>query len=328
MPGQVNLAIGSKEKTVGWYDTPITSVAEAIRDLLENYSHIPADEVVPRIVETVSSSPVIQVSPVLIDHCTPSHSPHPRHTLTCGLTLFPYHQPQLTQPFQRDKIWDVFPWPCVGQFRFLDLSLSRQPSYPRILSLLQSGSVRLLDVGCCFAQDLRKFVRDGAPSSSLYGLEIQSEFIELGYEFFADRDSFRGRFINADLLDRSNPEVKKLEGTLGIVQLGMVLHIWDLEGQTGACERVVELLKDERGVLVVGQSVGNVEGKEFPARGRMIFKHDVETFGKMWDEVGRRTGTSWVVRARLDEGLGIDERKRNWDEPSTRRLSFEVERVA
>ncbi|KAB5550009.1 hypothetical protein GE09DRAFT_1128660 [Coniochaeta sp. 2T2.1] len=281
MPGPVNLAIGSKEKTVGWYDPPITSVSGPIRDLLENYSHIPADEVVPRIVET------------------------------------------------RDKIWDVFPWPCVGQFRFLDLSLSRQLSYPRILSLLQqSDPVRLLDVGCCFAQDLRKLVRDGAPSSSLYGLEIQSEFISLGYDFFADRETFGGRFIAADLLDRANREVKELEGTFGVVQLGMVLHIWDLEGQTRACERVVELLKDEKGVLVVGQSVGNVEGKEFPARGRMIFKHDVETFGKMWDEVGRRTGTSWVVRARLDEGLGIDERKRNWDEPSTRRLSFEVERVA
>jgi hypothetical protein len=106
-----------------------------------------------------------------------------------------------------------------------------------------------------------------------------------------------------------------------------VLHIWDLEGQTKACERVVELLKDEKGVMVVGQSVGSLVGKEQPARGRMIYKHDADTFAQMWEEVGRRTGTEWVVRARLDEGLGIDRRKREWDEPGTRRLSFEVERV-
>lgn len=182
-------------------------------------------------------------------------------------------------------------------------------------------------MGCCLAQDLRKLVRDGVPSESLFGLEIQREFIGLGYEFFSDGDSFRGTFINADLLDRENEEVKRVQGTFGVVQLGMVLHIWDLEGQTRACERVVELLKPESGVLVVGQSVGNVVGKEAPARGRMIYKHDVESFTRMWEEVGRRTGTEWVVRAKLDEGLGIDEQKRNWDEPSTRRLSFEVERV-
>jgi hypothetical protein len=121
--------------------------------------------------------------------------------------------------------------------------------------------------------------------------------------------------------------VERVKETFGFVQLGMVLHIWDLEGQTRACERVVELLRPEKGVMVVGQSVGNLVGKEFPARGRMIWKHDVESFKGMWEEVGRRTGTEWVVRAKLDEGLGIDRQKRNWDEPGTRRLSFEVERL-
>lgn len=236
-------------------------------------------------------------------------------------------QTHLTPHPQRDKIWDIFPWPCVGQFRFVDLSLTKQPSYPRLLSLLQSGTT-LLDIGCCFAQDLRKLAHDGIPSSSLYGLEIQKEFIDLAYEFFADRETFAGRFINADLLDRTNPEMKALEGMFGVVQLGMVLHIWDLEGQTRACERVVEMLRPEKGAFVVGQSVGNLVAKEFPGRpGSMIWKHDVASFEGMWEEIGRRTGTKWEVRARLDQGLGIEGGKRAWDEDSTRRLFFEVERV-
>lgn len=108
----------------------------------------------------------------------------------------------------------------------------------------------------------------------------------------------------------------------------MVLHIWDLEGQIAACERVAELLRPENGVLVVGQSVGSVKAKEFPGRGgKMIYKHDAETFAAMWEEVGRRTGTKWEVRASLDQGLGIEEQNRNWDEPTTRRLFFEVERL-
>jgi len=177
------------------------------------------------------------------------------------------------------------------------------------------------------AQDLRLLAHHGVPSSSLCGLEIQPEFVSLGYEFFGDRESFHGKFIVGDLMDRANEEAKALEGGVGIVQLGMVLHTWDLEGQIMACERVAELLRDERGVMVVGQSVGDVEGKEFSARGRMIYKHNVESFGRMWEEVGRRTRTRWAVRARLDEGLGIDGGRREWDEKSARRLGFEVERV-
>lgn len=190
------------------------------------------------------------------------------------------------------------------------------------------GRDRLLDVGCCMAQDLRKLARDGAPSSCLYGLEQQAEFVDLGYDFFGDRDSFGATFVVADLMDRADARVRALEGSFGVVQFGMVLHIWDLEGQTRACERVVELLRPEKGVMVVGQSVGDVGGTEAPGRGgKMIFKQNVETFEKMWEEVGRRTGTKWEVRARLDEGLGIDQKKREWDAPTTRRLNFEVERV-
>ncbi|KAK3319920.1 hypothetical protein B0T19DRAFT_274575 [Cercophora scortea] len=283
MSTQVPLAIGSKDRNVAWYDPPLTSVEGPIRDLLENYSHVPADEVVSRVVE------------------------------------------------MRDKLWDVHPWPCVGQFRFTALSLRTQPSYPHILSRLQSSPTteRLLDVGCCLAPDLRKLAHDGAPSSCLVGLDTQAEFITLGYDFFNDRETFKGRFIHADILDTTNEEVKNLEGGFGVVLLGMVLHIWDLEGQIRACERVVQMLRPERGVMVVGQSVGSLVATEVVVRegGKGIYKHDVESFGRMWEEVGRRTGTKWEVRARLDEGLGIAQGRRGWDEPSTRRLFFEVERV-
>lgn len=50
-----NLPIGSKDKSVGWYDPPITEVSPAVRDLLEVYAGIPAEEVIPRILEVVRS---------------------------------------------------------------------------------------------------------------------------------------------------------------------------------------------------------------------------------------------------------------------------------
>lgn len=183
----------------------------------------------------------------------------------------------------------------------------------------------MLDVGCCFAQDIRKLVHDGAPSENLWGLDKQEEFIALAHDFFRDETQFNGRFIVGDLLDRKHGELLAAQGTFGIIQLGMILHTWDRQGQLDACRRVIELLSSEPDSLIIGQSVGHLDGIESPGRGgKCIFKHNAETFREMWDELGRETGTSWYVEASLDEGLGISQKNRKWDDPRTRRLVFAV----
>lgn len=207
----------------------------------------------------------------------------------------------------------------------MDLSLHQQPSYPRILAALQ-GSATLLDIGCCIAQDLRKLVHDGARSDNLVGLEVTPGLFDIAFDFFNDHDTFQGEFINADLFDRTNTALIPMRGTFSFVHLGMVLHTWDLEAQARACARVVEFLKPEPGVLVVGQAVGHLHAQETGDK-KKIFRHNRESFQALWDDVGRQTGTSWEVRAELDEGLGIGEKARSWDDPDTRRLRFEVERL-
>lgn len=207
----------------------------------------------------------------------------------------------------------------------MDLSLHRQPSYQRILEAV-SGPETLLDIGCCIAQDLRKLVHDGARSRNLVGLEVTPGLVEVAYDFFNDHDAFEGRFINADLFDLNHPNLIALRESSSIVHLGMVLHTWDLEGQARACARVVEFLQARPGVLVVGQAVGHLHAQETGARKR-IFRHNRESFERLWDDVGRRTNTKWQVRAELDDGLGIGEKTRSWDDPDTRRIRFEVERL-
>lgn len=229
---------------------------------------------------------------------------------------------------QRDKAWEIFPYPCVGQFRFLDLSLSRTNSYSLILSRLQNGH-KLLDLGCCFAQDLRKLVYDGAPAESLIGAELKSEFLALSYNLFLDKEIFGVPLIEADVFDVDNgAPLKPLEGKLDIVQIGLFLHLFDWEDQIRACERIVALLKAEKGSLVVGQQIGSTEPGEVPkGTGGMMFKHDADSFERLWREVGEKTKSQWEVRATLDAGLGIGEKKRLWDDSKTRRLIFEVERI-
>lgn len=221
-------------------------------------------------------------------------------------------------------MWQVFPFPCVGQFRFVDLHLHRQESYQRILDIVKNGG-RFLDIGCCFAQDMRKMVLEGAPSSNMYGLELHAGFIDLAYDFFGDAATLAARFIVGDLMDRSNEELRTLEATVDVAHLGMVLHLWDLEGQIRFCERVVELMRLAPGAMVVGHSAARVEAAEwFNPVGKTMFKHNVESFAEMWDEVGRRTGTSWKASSWLTLP---PEESRHWDDRLARKLMFKVERL-
>ena len=61
---------------------------------------------------------------------------------------------------QRNRAWDIHPYPCLGQFRFLELNLSKRVDvYPRLLSMIKKGG-NFMDIGCCLGQDLRKLIFD------------------------------------------------------------------------------------------------------------------------------------------------------------------------
>ncbi|KAH8651304.1 hypothetical protein BX600DRAFT_502056 [Xylariales sp. PMI_506] len=273
--------VGSKNKSVGWFDKTLPELQPAARELLEKYSGVPADDVV-------------------------------NHVLTI-----------------RDQAWEVNAYPCIGQFRFLDLSLMRLAVYPRILEKLKAGG-KFLDVGCCLAQDIRKLVFDGVPAESLYGAEYEAPFIDVGYELFRDRDTLKAHFTQADVLD-DDPEapLNKLRESMDIVHLGMVLHVFDRDEQLAALERCLTILKPEPGVLLVGQAVGHAEGKRSPAHeGKFSYKHSDVTFRELVADIEKKTGVKLKVDAHLDHGLGVGDGKRKWDlDDKTRRLIFQVERM-
>ncbi|KAK7723900.1 hypothetical protein SLS64_000231 [Diaporthe eres] len=156
--------VGSKDKSVGWYDQTFHGIEPAARALLEEYSHIPPGEVDQYVIAMEDR-----------ESTNPTTS-------------------------KRDKAWDIFPYPCIGQFRFLNLSLSKKPSYERLLERLRDGAT-YLDVGCCIGQDIRKLVHDGAPGGSLHGAELQEGFIGLGYDFFRDRDTLGATLVQADVFN-------------------------------------------------------------------------------------------------------------------------------
>jgi hypothetical protein len=107
--------------------------------------------------------------------------------------------------------------------------------------------------------------------------------------------------------------------------------VWDWEKQLEATRRVVQLFRDQKGCLLVGRQLGNVEAME-PGTLKGKFRHDPKSFEKMWRIVGKETGTEWRVDAKLgDEDLYERAKKRggkvSFLPPGSRVLNFEVERI-
>ncbi|CAK7214774.1 hypothetical protein SCUCBS95973_002248 [Sporothrix curviconia] len=281
-PPRADLATAEK-----WFESS-TTVDGPFRELLEQYSHIPADNVVRHVVDT------------------------------------------------RNRAWDVHPYPCLGQFRFLELNLSQRGDlYQRLLhELTNKPGSRFLDIGCCLGQDLRKLIYDGAPPRSVAGAELNGAFIDLGYDMFRDRTSTAGQtvIVAANILESpsSSPSspLYPLVGKFTCIQLGMLLHLFTWEEQIVAFQNTLLLLRGQPGDRIFGQATGHLDGTPTASVGsRATFKHSAASFARLVDAVQGATSTRWrIVTAELDNGLSVFDGKRTWDDPRTRRLVFEIER--
>ena len=190
----------------------------------------------------------------------------------------------------------------MGRFRFLDFSISLHPLYPTVLARLKDSSQTLLDFGCCFAQDIRKLVADGVPSENLYGADLRLEFLDLGYELFQDKGRLKTTFLEADVFDdgEGGKELKKLDGNIDIIHTASFLHLFGWDDQVRAGSRMVRLLRPStKDALILGRQVGSVKPGEYPGRrdGVSRYRHDPESFRKLWDSIGEETGTKWRVEA-------------------------------
>lgn len=228
--------------------------------------------------------------------------------------------------------FNKYPYPCLGRFAFLELSISLSPKYPEILQRIKNGD-KYLDIGCCVGQDIRKLASDGAPSENMYGSDLQQEFMDIGYDLFLDKSTLKSTFIAADIL---NPEsgLKQLEGQIDIIHAASFFHLFDWDESVTAMKQAVRLLKAKPGSMLVGRQIGNAEaGARAGSRtNKQRYRHNQESFEKMWKQVGEETGTNWNVDARLSSedlfklGLAAGV-KADFIPPDTRWLSFTVTRV-
>lgn len=210
----------------------------------------------------------------------------------------------------RTAAFSVAPYPCIGMFQFLDLSLKSFPQvYGEILDRVTRNNHKFLDLGCCLGQEIRQLVLDGAPAANTYGSDLHEGFFSVGYDLFQDSPSAESdgtgkrrldtTFIAADVFDDQSRLVGQLAGKMDIVYTGAFFHLFTLAEQEKIAARVVQLLVPRAGSLLVGRQsgIGSAEtaGEEEDYSGP--FRHNVQSWRELWDRVGRATGTTWVVQA-------------------------------
>lgn len=200
--------------------------------------------------------------------------------------------------------------------------------------------MKLLDLGTCVGQDLRKLLFDGAPIDSLFGSDIFPAYESVGQALFKDGETFKNRFIAGDLFDPSPESVlTQTGGTWDVIVIIMFLHVFNWEDQVKACGRILDLLSTKPGSTLIGAQTATTKPGEqilFPpfvksGEHKSVFRQSRETFVQMWEGVGKDKGIPLKVWAEYEaaqpkgDGEKKDEKFFTGDEQ--RRLFFVVERA-
>ncbi|KAI1125128.1 hypothetical protein F5Y10DRAFT_13554 [Nemania abortiva] len=198
----------------------------------------------------------------------------------------------------RDEAWAVFPYGGIGSFKFIDMNPTLQdPLFQTVVRRLKApGSTEaFLDVGCCLGHVIRQLSAEGIPSERLYGADLQARFLDFGYDLFRDRDSTRATFVAGDMLQENDPGLEELRGKFDIIYASAFFHLFEREDQLKAAKRTVGFLKPHsQNALIFGCN----GGPKIPGWEKYVL--DEESWGRMWDEVGEATGTSWKTEMNVE----------------------------
>lgn len=203
-----------------------------------------------------------------------------------------------------------FPYPCLGHWGFLNLSIQKTSCYDEVLKRIKDGE-QYLDIGCCIGQDIRKLVYDGAPSENTYGSDLKGSFWDTGYDLFLDKSTLKTTFVEADVFD-DNSGLQELTGKIDIVHAASFFHLFDWDGQVAAAKRIVQLLNPSSDSLILGRQAGRLEAGSFTAdveRTKSRYWHNPESLAKLWKQVGDETKTAWKVEANFDEKVDMFRKK-------------------
>lgn len=205
---------------------------------------------------------------------------------------------------QQRRAYAMCPYPCIGLLRFLVCSLSEHPLYPDILARLAQDA-KLVDLGCCFAQDIRKLAYDGAPTGNCTAVDLEPRFFSISEDLFQDRGRLKASFAGADIFDADEKLWTVLEGRIDIVHASSLFHLFGLERQRRIACLISKIVKPAPGSLVVGlQLAAKEKGEHIPVVNDQepSFCHSPASMQAMWNDAVREIGTvaGSVLRWQVD----------------------------
>ncbi|KAJ6495320.1 hypothetical protein C8R45DRAFT_1133756 [Mycena sanguinolenta] len=206
------------------------------------------------------------------------------------------------------KATAVFDYPCIQCFEFLKIKINKlESAYAHVLDLGRNvPGALLLDIGCCFGNDLRKIASDGFPAKNMIASDLRQDFWNLGHELFRSTPkTFPVAFLAGDAFDNNflalyplldapltsaAPDPKALTSLGGLrarlsaIHSASVFHLFNEADQLLLARKLAGLLLPRSGSIIFGCHGGQpTNGYVSVVPGQQMFCHSPESWRDLWD---------------------------------------------
>lgn len=162
---------------------------------------------------------------------------------------------------------------CINAFIFLHPLLPRHFGYQTLLAKMKPEPTetpkKLIDVGCCFGQDLRQLIVDGVSPKDIFAVDIHDGYWNAGREFFMDNLSHGSTRLDGistifdDFAqsyplpaDCTNKIVDSLKNNFDAVVCQNVFHVLTKVQTDNIIKRICAMLKP--GGILIGTCIGSM----------------------------------------------------------------------
>jgi len=209
----------------------------------------------------------------------------------------------------QQKAYDIYGYPCIRFMSFIRMGIKRLPIYQSVLSLARDRKdAIILDIGCCFGNDLRKVCADGWPVQNAVASDLRQGYWDFGHELFKSTpetfpatfvggDAFSNRMIAPRTISRDppttpRPELKSLksltplQGHVSAIHAHSFFHLFDEKKQQELALRLATLISPLPGSIIFGSHIGLPKmGKQIDEIDSTMFCHSPESWRALWEGI-------------------------------------------
>lgn len=157
---------------------------------------------------------------------------------------------------------------------------------------------------------------EGAPAENIIGSELEPKFVELGYELFCDKERLGVEFKTGDFFSaEGGVGLDLVEESFDMVHAASFFHLFSWTEQVEAVSKALRLLKPKSGSVLFGRQTGvEVAGSvKYPqTRSGEMWRHDLESWGKLMEEVRVKTGLEFEAKCEWLDKVDKKEVEKAW----------------